>query len=148
MTKLEEFKRHLRPGQVYRREELAQWSNAVDRHLKQLVDDGTLTKLAPGLYAYPKETAFGKAPAEDDSLLQRRDVQEFIGTEPYKTHKAKRFRGADNPNIAHNDAFLLSDPETRKTYADAFAASGALYYGDKPTFDQVLGEIGTWVETL
>jgi hypothetical protein len=70
MTKLEELKRHLRPGQVYRREQLAQWSNAVDRHLKQLVDEGMLTKLAPGLYAYPKATAFGKAPAEDDKLVE------------------------------------------------------------------------------
>src|SRR6266853_775134 len=69
MTKLEEFRRHLRPGQVYRRVDLAQWSNAVDRHLKQLVTDGTLTKLAPGLYLYPKETVFGKAPAEDDKLV-------------------------------------------------------------------------------
>src|ERR1700735_4256717 len=69
MTKLEEFKRHLRPGRVYRREDLAQWSNAVDRHLKQLVDEGTLTKLAPGLYAYPKRTVFGKAPANDDKLV-------------------------------------------------------------------------------
>jgi hypothetical protein len=63
------------------------------------------------------------------SLLQRRDVQEFIGTEAYKAHKAKRFRGADNPDIAENEAFILSDPETRKTYANAFAASSALYYG-------------------
>jgi hypothetical protein len=70
MTKLQELKRHLKPGQVYRREELAQWSNAVDRHLKQLVDDGTLTKVAPGLYTYPKETAFGTAPAEDDKLVE------------------------------------------------------------------------------
>lgn len=69
MTKLQEFKRHLRPGTVYRREDLARWSNAVDRHLKQLVEDGTLTKLAGGLYAYPKETAFGKAPAQDDKLV-------------------------------------------------------------------------------
>ncbi len=69
MTKLQELKKHLRPGQVYRREELAHWSNAVDRHLKQLVDDGTLTKLAGGLYAYPKETVFGKAPAEDEKLV-------------------------------------------------------------------------------
>ena len=69
MTTLQEFKRHLRHGQVYRREELALWSNAVDRHLKQLVSDGTLTKLAPGLYLYPKETVFGKAPAEDDKLV-------------------------------------------------------------------------------
>ena len=70
MTKLQELKRHLRPGHVYRREELAQWSNAVDRHLKQLVSDGTLTKLAPGVYSYPKETAFGKAPPEDGKLVE------------------------------------------------------------------------------
>jgi hypothetical protein len=70
MTKLEELKRRLRPGQVYRREELARWSKAVDRHLKQLQGDGTLTKLAPGLYVYPKKTVFGKAPAEDDKLIE------------------------------------------------------------------------------
>jgi hypothetical protein len=69
MAKLQALKRHLRPGQVYRREDLTQWSNAVDRHLKQLVSDGTLTKLAGGLYLYPKETVFGKAPAEDDKLV-------------------------------------------------------------------------------
>jgi hypothetical protein len=70
MTKLQELKRRLRPGQVYRREDVARWSNAVDRHLKQLVEEGTLTKLAGGLYAYPKETVFGKAPAEDDRLVE------------------------------------------------------------------------------
>jgi hypothetical protein len=70
MTKLLELKRRLRPGQVFRREDVARWSNAVDRHLKQLVEDGTLTKLAGGLYAYPKQTVFGKAPAEDDKLVK------------------------------------------------------------------------------
>src|SRR3977135_602672 len=69
MTKLQELKRRLKPGRVYRREDLAHWSNAVDRHLKQLVDEGTLTKLAGGLYAYPKQTVFGKTPAEDDKLV-------------------------------------------------------------------------------
>jgi hypothetical protein len=69
MTKLEALKAHLRPGRVYRRGELARWSTAVDRHLKQLLADGTLTKLAGGLYAYPKDTMFGKAPAEDDELV-------------------------------------------------------------------------------
>src|ERR1700682_684509 len=70
MTKLQELKRRLRPGQVYRREDVARWSNAVDRHLKQLVEEGTLAKLAGGLYAYPKQTVFGKAPAEDDKLVE------------------------------------------------------------------------------
>ena len=70
MTKLQQLKKHLRPGQVYRREDLARLSNAVDRHLAQLTADGTLTKLAGGLYYCPKETAFGKAPAEDDKLVE------------------------------------------------------------------------------
>src|SRR5690348_17174695 len=70
MTGLQALKKHLRPGQVYRREDLAQWSNAVDRHLKQLQEDGTLTKLAPGLYSFPKETVFGKSPAADEELVE------------------------------------------------------------------------------
>jgi len=70
MAKLEELKRHLRPGRVYRREDLAQWSKAVDRHLKQLVSDGTLTKLAPGLYLYPEQTVLGKLRRRTTSWLR------------------------------------------------------------------------------
>jgi hypothetical protein len=70
MTKAEELKKHLRPGEVYRREDLARWSHSVDRHLKRLVAEGTLTKLAGGLYAYPKQTVFGQAPAEDEKLVK------------------------------------------------------------------------------
>jgi len=70
MKKLHEIKKHLRPGQVYRREDLATWSNAVDRHLKQLQEEGKLTKLSGGLYYCPKKTAFGAAPAEDRKLVQ------------------------------------------------------------------------------
>jgi hypothetical protein len=69
MTKAQELKKHLRPGQAYRRQDLARWSKAVDRHLKQLVEDGTLTKLRGGLYLYPKETVFGNAPPEDEKLV-------------------------------------------------------------------------------
>ncbi len=70
MAKLDEVKKHLHPGKVYRRAELAAWSNAVDRHLKQLYEDGTLTKLSGGLYYCPKKTAFGEAPAEDEKLVE------------------------------------------------------------------------------
>jgi hypothetical protein len=70
MTKVDELKRHLRPGQVYRRQDLGRWSNAVDRHLKQLVADGTLTKLRTGVYLFPKDTPFGKAPAKDERLVE------------------------------------------------------------------------------
>ena len=82
------------------------------------------------------------------SLLRRPEVQAFIGTADYEAHKTKRFRGGDNPNIAQNQAFILTDPETRKAYAKAFAESSALYYGDKPTFEQILKEIAAWIERL
>jgi hypothetical protein len=70
MKKLQEIKKHLRPGQVYRREDLAKWSNAVDRHLKQLQEEGKLTKLSGGLYYCPKKTVFGNAPADDRKLVE------------------------------------------------------------------------------
>lgn len=69
MTKLEELKRHLKPGHAYRRAELARWSTSIDRHLKQLVESGVLKKLSGGLYAYPKETVFGQAPAKDSDVV-------------------------------------------------------------------------------
>jgi hypothetical protein len=82
MTKLQQLKRRLRPGKVYRREDLASWSNAVDRHLKQLVEEGTLTKLRGGLYLRPKRTAFGDAPAEDSKLVEAflKDDQFLLAT--------------------------------------------------------------------
>lgn len=70
MKKLQEIKKHLRPGQVYRREDLVKWSNAVDRHLRQLQEEGKLTKLSGGLYYCPKKTAFGDAPADDAKLVE------------------------------------------------------------------------------
>lgn len=82
------------------------------------------------------------------SLLRRPEVRAFIGTADYQAHKTRRFRGGDNPNIAQNQAFILADPETREAYAKAFAESSALYYGDKPTFQQILKEISTWIDRL
>jgi hypothetical protein len=69
MAKFQELKAHLKPGKVYRREDFMRWSSAADRYLKQLVKEGTLTKLAGGLYAFPKQTVFGKAPATDDKVV-------------------------------------------------------------------------------
>jgi len=104
---------------------------------------------------YRKQQESGEPPAEFMRhyydvycLLDRADVQAFIGTEPYKAHKAMRFRGGDNQNIAENQAFILSDPETRKIYADAFIANSALYYGRRATFDDTLATIAAWVDRL
>lgn len=70
MAKLPALKKHLKPGRVYRRNELAQWSNAVDRHLSILVNEGALQKVSPGVYYYPKESVFGKQPPEETELVR------------------------------------------------------------------------------
>lgn len=70
MKALEAVKQNLRRGDVYRRSDFEQWSNAVDRHLQQLQDEGVLTKLSGGLYYYPKMTVFGAAPPEDETLVR------------------------------------------------------------------------------
>jgi len=55
----------LRPGAVYRREDLKGASNAVDRHLRQLLDAGELKKLSQGLYYAPRRSAFGELPPDE-----------------------------------------------------------------------------------
>ena len=82
------------------------------------------------------------------SLLERAEVQAFIGTGEYVEHKNRQFRSLDNKNIAKNQAFILSDAETRKTYAKTYAKTSALYYGRKPTFDQILERISGWIDRL
>ena len=82
------------------------------------------------------------------SLLQDPDVQAFIGTQAYRDHKAKRFPRADNPVIAENEAFVLSDPVTRATLQTAYAASSALYFSGQPAFDDILVEIANWSPKL
>jgi hypothetical protein len=59
----------LHAGKVYRREDLAQVSNAVDRHLRELVSGGALKRLAQGLYYVPKQSVFGVLPPDDQELV-------------------------------------------------------------------------------
>lgn len=83
MKALEELKKHLKPGQVYRRSDLEQWSTAVDRHMKQLVEEETLQKLSQGLYYYPMKASFGKVPPEDEKLVSAfLKSDEFLLTTP------------------------------------------------------------------
>ncbi len=60
----------LKAGHVYRREDLARLSNAVDRHLHELVSMGKLQKLAQGLYHAPKQSNFGPLPPADDVVVK------------------------------------------------------------------------------
>jgi hypothetical protein len=67
---LDRLRSRLKKGHVYRREDLLSDSNAVDRHLKQLLEAGDLEKLAQGLYYAPKSSAFGRVPPKDEDLVE------------------------------------------------------------------------------
>jgi hypothetical protein len=81
-------------------------------------------------------------------LLGDAAVKDFIGTEAYLVHKAKRFRAGDNPNLTKNEAFLLSDSATRKKYVEAYASTRALYYRDQIEFDAILKRITEFAPQL
>jgi hypothetical protein len=80
---LEKLRRHLRPGRVYRREDLLPWSHSVDRHLRELIADGTLQKLRTGLYYSPRKFEFGEAPADEHELVKAfLKTHRFVVTSP------------------------------------------------------------------
>ena len=88
MSALSDLKRHLRPGQVYRRKDLARWSNAVDRHVRLLVDEGRLEKVSPGVYMAPRKTKFGAASARPEKL-----VETFLGDDRFLMVSPNAFNG-------------------------------------------------------
>lgn len=61
--------RHVRAGKVYRREDLVPYSSNVNRELQQLVAQGSVQKLAQGLYYKPKKNVFGDVPPSEGDLL-------------------------------------------------------------------------------
>ncbi len=70
MARVSELKKHIKRGKVYRRSDLKQWSNAVDRHMAMLVKDGTLQKLSEGMYYFPAVSIFGQLPPNDADLVR------------------------------------------------------------------------------
>jgi hypothetical protein len=63
------FANEIKAGCVYRREDFAHLSNAVDRHLRELVATGRLAKLAQGLYHAPKLSSLGLLPPSDAQVV-------------------------------------------------------------------------------
>ncbi|NHK27106.1 nucleotidyl transferase AbiEii/AbiGii toxin family protein [Parvularcula flava] len=81
-------------------------------------------------------------------LLDCADVRSFIGTDDYIAHKETRFRQADEQRISRNEAFLLSDDQTREIYEKAYQATSALYYRDMPDFLAILDRIAEHADRL
>lgn len=82
-------------------------------------------------------------------LLGNQQVQEFIGTTAYQTHKARRFPKKDlEIPIAKNEAYLLSNKLLRSRFKERYIATASLYYKGQPDFEDVLQRIKEYIHTL
>lgn len=83
------------------------------------------------------------------SLLANDEVLAFIGTEDYKAHKKARFPRIDfEIPIFENEAFLLTDQETRESFKKRYNGTASLYYNGQPEFEKLLERIHTYITNL
>jgi hypothetical protein len=75
-------------------------------------------------------------------LLGNSDIQAFIGTPEYLTHKASRIKGADNQTpLREHPALLLSDLEIRESFKNRYQSTSKLYFNGQPPFEEILARI-------
>jgi hypothetical protein len=70
MKNADKLRKSMRPGRVYRRQDLEGFSTAVDRDLMSLVANSDVKKLAGGLYYRPRKNRFGNTPPDDRDLVR------------------------------------------------------------------------------
>lgn len=81
-------------------------------------------------------------------LLEQDEVQSFLSTPAYVQHKKNRFRSADNPDIASNEAFILSEPAVRALYEANYLETAPLYYKGQVPFGAILSRIAQYMDHL
>ena len=81
-------------------------------------------------------------------LLENTTVSKFIGSQEYHKHKQARFRATDEKNIKQNKAFQMNDSTIFLKYKKQYQMSQALYYKDKPAFEEILNRIREFSEIL
>lgn len=75
-------------------------------------------------------------------LLELSSVRDFIGTEGYLAHKARRFNKTEREMpLALNKAFDFSDPVLLKSFDERFKKTEPLYYDQQPEFEDIIKRI-------
>ncbi len=70
MRAIDELKKNLQRGHLYRRKDLEEYSNAIDRHLEQLLVQKELKKISGRIYYYPKKSKYGDLPPNEMDLIK------------------------------------------------------------------------------
>lgn len=82
-----------------------------------------------------------------NQLIDRADVQNFIGTQEYEAFKKERF-GSDDVKISNSDALKLTDTADRLLFEKAYDRSASLYYKGRPTLTEILIRMGKDLDRL
>ena len=83
------------------------------------------------------------------SLLNNKQVLDFIGTDEYHSHKEKRFPSADKlVPIRENPAFILKDEKVKDSFIKRYKNTEALYYNGQPSFEELLERISAHLHQL
>lgn len=80
-------------------------------------------------------------------LIEREDVQNFIGTPDYLTFKKEHFGREDN-QVSNSDAFKLSNPRDRKVFESAYTRSESLYFKGRPSLTEILTRLARDLDRL
>lgn len=79
-------------------------------------------------------------------LIELDEVKRFVGTGEYEKHKKERF-GTTDLKVSNSGALKL-DAGDIKLFEMEYQRTQALYYREKPTFEEILKKLGDWVEKL
>jgi hypothetical protein len=132
MKKLSKLRSHLRPGEVFRRESLSVFSTAVDRHLSELLADGTLEKLSQGLYYVPKTSVFGKVPPDEKKVVKAfLKEDKFLLTSP----NAYNSLGVGTTQL-YNERVVYN----RKRHEEVKLGNRVFHFKKKPDFPKTATE--------
>ncbi len=85
-TDLDNMKKHIVCGKVYRRSDFTSMTSNVDRNLKTLVEQGVIKKLQNGLYLCPKKTPFGELLPNEEDLIRK-----FLNDDHYVVYGPSQF---------------------------------------------------------
>ena len=79
-------------------------------------------------------------------LLELPRVTSFLGSPEYKSFKQKEFREAHLKMLESKEPFKLSDPATRDLFESEYAVLNGLFYGERPTFGEVIGRLSKYAD--
>lgn len=80
-------------------------------------------------------------------LIDRPEVQAFIGTPDYENFKKERF-GSDDTKISNSDALKLGDAADLALFENEYNRSASLYFKGRPTLMEILERVTKDLERL